>query len=901
MKLPLSWLSDYTSIEGVSPREYDAALTMSGSKVEEVVNLGAEIENVVVGRVAEMSRHPNSDHMWVCQMDVGDETTQICTGAWNVHVGDLVPVAKHKSTLPGGVKITKGKLRGEQSNGMLCSLKELSLDTHNAPYAVIKAAAILNDYSCLKGEKPSLPETLVPGDKIFGKVHTAKVLAVETTAYSQYALTVDLGKGEERLSTDCANIHEGDFVAVDTGSNTVLTLAGLRAQPAEFPHCIEDGIFILNEEGANPGDDIRKVLGLDDLVAEFEITSNRPDCLSVIGLARETAATFNRPLTIPEPKVTGCGGDIRQELSVEVLEPTLCPRYTAKLVKNIKIEPSPAWMRQRLHAAGVRPINNIVDITNYVMLEYGQPMHAFDYSCLANGEIVVRRPKPGESIETLDGQSRAITPEMLAICDGSKPVAIAGVMGGANSEITDQTRTVVFESACFHGPTIRVTAKALGMRTEASGRFEKGLDPKQTLPAVLRACELVEQLGAGEVIDGMIDVDFSSPEPETLPFEPEKMNALLGLSLSADEQKKILERLYFKVEDGKVIVPSFRTDIHRMCDLAEEVARIYGYNNIPTRLYAGETVQGGLSARQRMERAAGQVCLAAGFDQSMTFSFVSPKIYDRIGLPADDPRRLSVTICNPLGEDCSIMRTTVLPSMLDSLAHNHAHRNPAVSLYEVGTVYHPVIVNGKIDANQLPHEEKILTLGTYGRMDFFAFKGVIEAICRRLDVKNVRFTPDSENPSYHPGRCAKVYSSDTLLGTFGAIHPTVAKNFGLSGEVLAAELALDALCDCAETVKLYQPLPKFPASTRDIAVIVEDSIPVAALEDAIRRSAGAILENVTLFDVYRGNQVPEGKKSVAYSLIMRAADRTLTDDECDAAQRRAVGALETEFHAVLRG
>ena len=901
MKLPLSWLSDYTSIEGVSPREYDAALTMSGSKVEEVVNLGAEIENVVVGRVAEMSRHPNSDHMWVCQMDVGDETTQICTGAWNVHVGDLVPVAKHKSTLPGGVKITKGKLRGEQSNGMLCSLKELSLDTHNAPYAVIKAAAILNDYSCLKGEKPSLPETLVPGDKIFGKVHTAKVLAVETTAYSQYALTVDLGKGEERLSTDCANIHEGDFVAVDTGSNTVLTLAGLRAQPAEFPHCIEDGIFILNEEGANPGDDIRKVLGLDDLVAEFEITSNRPDCLSVIGLARETAATFNRPLTIPEPKVKGCGGDIRQELSVEVLEPTLCPRYTAKLVKNIKIEPSPAWMRQRLHAAGVRPINNIVDITNYVMLEYGQPMHAFDYSCLANGEIVVRRPKPGESIETLDGQSRAITPEMLAICDGSKPVAIAGVMGGANSEITDQTRTVVFESACFHGPTIRVTAKALGMRTEASGRFEKGLDPKQTLPAVLRACELVEQLGAGEVIDGMIDVDFSSPEPETLPFEPEKMNALLGLSLSADEQKKILERLYFKVENDKVIVPSFRTDIHRMCDLAEEVARIYGYNNIPTRLYAGETVQGGLSARQRMERAAGQVCLAAGFDQSMTFSFVSPKIYDRIGLPADDPRRLSVTICNPLGEDCSIMRTTVLPSMLDSLAHNHAHRNPAVSLYEVGTVYHPVIVNGKIDANQLPHEEKILTLGTYGRMDFFAFKGVIEAICRRLDVKNVRFTPDSENPSYHPGRCAKVYSSDTLLGTFGAIHPTVAKNFGLSGEVLAAELALDALYDCAETVKLYQPLPKFPASTRDIAVIVEDSVPVAALEDAIRRSAGAILENVALFDVYRGNQVPEGKKSVAYSLIMRAADRTLTDDECDAAQQRAVGALETEFHAVLRG
>lgn len=901
MKLPLSWLSDYTSIEGISPREYDAALTMSGSKVEEVVNLGAEIENVVVGRIAEMTRHPNSDHMWVCQMDVGDETTQICTGAWNVHVGDLVPVAKHKSTLPGGVKITKGKLRGETSNGMLCSLKELALDTHNAPYAAIRAAAILNDYSCLKGEKPSLPETLTPGDKIFGKVHIAKVLAVKTTAYSQYALTVDLGKGEEQLSTGCANIHEGDFLAVDTGSGAVLTPADLRAQPAEFPHCIEDGIFILNEEGAKPGDDIRKVLGLDELVAEFEITSNRPDCLSVIGLARETAATFGRPLTIPEPQVRGCGGDIREQLSVEILEPTLCPRYTAKLVKNIRIEPSPAWMRQRLHAAGVRPINNIVDITNYVMLEYGQPMHAFDYACLTGGEIVVRRPRPGEAIETLDGQSRAITPEMLAICDGTKPVAIAGVMGGANSEITGQTRMVVFESACFHGPTIRVTAKELGMRTEASGRFEKGLDPKQTVPAVLRACELVEQLGAGEVIDGMIDVDFSSPEPEALPFEPEKMNALLGLQLSEGEQKALLERLYFKVEGGKVIVPSFRTDIHRMCDLAEEVARLYGYNNIPTRLYAGETVQGGLSPRQRMERAVGEVCRAAGFDQSMTFSFVSPKGYDRIALPADDPRRLSVTICNPLGEDCSIMRTTVLPSMLDSLAHNHAHRNPAVSLYEIGTVYHPVVVDGRVDADQLPHEEKILTLGSYGCMDFFSLKGVVEAVCRRLDIPEIRFVPDAANPSYHPGRCAKVYAGETLLGTFGAIHPTVAAGFDLPGEVLAAELMLDALYACAGTVKLYQPLPKFPASTRDIAVVVDDGVPVAALADAIRRAAGAILERVTLFDVYRGSQVPEGKKSVAYSLSLRAADRTLTDEECDNAQRKAVGALETEFHAVLRG
>ncbi len=901
MKLPLSWLSDYTSIDGISPREYDAALTMSGSKVEEVVNLGAEIDNVVVGRIAEMVRHPNSDHMWVCQIDVGTEMTQICTGAWNIHTGDLIPTAKHKSTLPGGIKITKGKLRGELSNGMLCSLKELGLDTHNAPYAVIQAAAILNDYTCPKGEKPSLPETLTPGAKLFGKVVTAKVLAVKTTGYSQYALTVDLGGGAESVSTSCANIHEDDFVAVDTGRGTVCTLADLRARQEEFPHCIEDGIFVLNEADAKPGDDIRKILGLDELVAEFEITSNRPDCMSVIGLARETAATFSRPLNIPTPAVKGCGGDIREQLSVEVLEPVLCPRYTAKLVKNIKIEPSPAWMRQRLHAAGVRPINNIVDITNYVMLEYGQPMHAFDYACLSDGRIVVRRPQPGEAIQTLDGQSRAITPEMLAICDGSRPVAIAGVMGGANSEITEETRTVVFESACFHGPTVRITAKSLGMRTEASGRFEKGLDPKNTMPAVLRACELVEQLDAGEVIDGVIDVDFSDAEPKTLPFEPEKMNTLLGLDLSADEQAQILERLYFKVADGKVTIPSFRTDIARMCDLAEEVARIYGYNKIPTRLYAGETVQGGLTPRQLMERTAGDVCLSAGFDQSMTFSFVSPKVYDSIALPADDPRRLSVTITNPLGEDFSVMRTTVLPSLLGSLAHNYAHRNPSVSLYEAGTVYHPVVTDGKVDASQLPQEERILTLGSYGRLEFYAFKGVIEAICRRLNVTGVSFTPDSENPSYHPGRCAKVWSGDTLLGCFGTVHPTVAKGFGLSGEVLAAELALDALYACAETVKLYQPLPKFPASTRDIAVLVDDSIPVAKLEAAIRGAAGSILENVTLFDVYKGSQVPEGKKSAAYSLCLRASDRTLTDEECDAAMQKAVRALETEFHAVLRG
>lgn len=802
MKLPLSWLKDYTNIDGVTPKEYDARLTMSGSKVEEVYYLGAEIDNVVTGKILSVVDHPDSDHLKICQLDVGQgEPVQIVTGAPNVtpdSVGEVCPVCLHKSTLPGGVKITKGKLRGVPSNGMMCSFQELGLSHGCVPYAC------------------------------------------------------------------------------------------------------ENGILFL-PEGTPVGEDIKKVLGLDDWVADFEITSNRPDCLSVIGLARETAATFDRPFAVKTPVVHGCGGDIRTQMSVEVRDPDLCPRYTARLVKNIKIEPSPAWMRERLHACGVRPINNIVDITNYVMLEYGQPMHAFDYTCLSDGKIVVRRARNGESIQTLDGVDHDLTDSMLAICDNDKPVAVAGVMGGANSEIEEDTRTVVFESACFHGATVRVTAKALGMRTEASGRFEKGLDPRMTLDAVNRACELVEQLGAGEVVDGVIDVDHSDPAPVRLPFEPEQMNGLLGLNLSAAEQQACLEKLGFAVENGEVIVPSFRTDIARMCDLAEEVARMYGYDKIPTTLYAGEMVQGEFTPKQQAERAASLICREAGFDEAMTHSFISPKFYDMIGWAENDPRRISTTILNPLGEDFSIMRTTVLPSMLDSLAHNHAHRNPTASLFEMGTVYLPVIRDGKADPDVLPCEQKVLTLGTYGRLSFFQFKGVIEALCRELNIKGLQFAPQKNNPSYHPGRCADVLAGGEVIGVFGAIHPTVAARYGLSGEVLTAELQFEKLFAAIETEKLYHPLPKFPASTRDIAVLVDDSVPAAAMQAAIEQAAGAILESVKLFDVYKGKGIPEGKKSVAYSLSMRAADRTLTDEECDKAMKNALAALERSFGAVLRG
>ena len=802
MKLPLSWLKDYTNIDGVTPKEYDARLTMSGSKVEEVYYLGAEIDNVVTGKILSVVDHPDSDHLKICQLDVGQgEPVQIVTGAPNVtpdSVGEVCPVCLHKSTLPGGVKITKGKLRGVPSNGMMCSFQELGLSHGCVPYAC------------------------------------------------------------------------------------------------------ENGILFL-PEGTPVGEDIKKVLGLDDWVADFEITSNRPDCLSVIGLARETAATFDRPFAVKTPVVHGCGGDIRTQMSVEVRDPDLCPRYTARLVKNIKIEPSPAWMRERLHACGVRPINNIVDITNYVMLEYGQPMHAFDYTCLSDGKIVVRRARNGESIQTLDGVDHDLTDSMLAICDNDKPVAVAGVMGGANSEIEEDTRTVVFESACFHGATVRVTAKALGMRTEASGRFEKGLDPRMTLDADNRACELVEQLGAGEVVDGVIDVDHSDPAPVRLPFEPEQMNGLLGLNLSAAEQQACLEKLGFAVENGEVIVPSFRTDIARMCDLAEEVARMYGYDKIPTTLYAGEMVQGEFTPKQQAERAASLICREAGFDEAMTHSFISPKFYDMIGWAENDPRRISTTILNPLGEDFSIMRTTVLPSMLDSLAHNHAHRNPTASLFEMGTVYLPVIRDGKADPDVLPCEQKVLTLGTYGRLSFFQFKGVIEALCRELNIRGLQFAPQKNNPSYHPGRCADVLVGGEVTGVFGAIHPTVAARYGLSGEVLTAELQFEKLFAAIETEKLYHPLPKFPASTRDIAVLVDDSVPAAAMQAAIEQAAGAILENVKLFDVYKGKGIPEGKKSVAYSLSMRAADRTLTDEECDKAMKNALAALESNFGAVLRG
>ena len=764
-------------------------MTMSGSKVEATHDPSGEIKNVVVGRVQSIERLPDSDHLWVCLADVGKEgPVQIVTGAQNVKAGDIVPVALHKSRLPGGVKIEKGKIRGVKSEGMLCSLVELKLDLHDFPYAE------------------------------------------------------------------------------------------------------EDGIFIMREE-CSPGDDIRGVIGADDSIVEFEITSNRPDCLSVIGLARESAATFGTELTLPVPAVKGSGGDIGELLSIEIANPELCPRYTARMIKNIKIEPSPKWMRQRLRAAGVRPINNIVDITNYVMLEYGQPMHAFDYACIDGDKIIVRTAAEGEVMNTLDGTPRALSTDMLVIADSKKPVGVAGVMGGENSEITENTSYAVFESATFNGVSVRKTATALGMRTDASSRFEKGLDVENTYPAVQRACQLVEMLGAGEVVDGIIDVRAKESAPVTLPLDAERINKLLGTEIDERFMTETLQRLGFTVCDGVVTVPSWRGDVEHYTDLAEEIARFYGYEVIEPTLHSGSPT-GGFTPRQSAERLIGQLCRGMGFSEICTYSFFGQTDLDKVRLPADSPLRSGVVILNPLGEDTSLMRTLTLPSMLGALEKNRGHRIQSAWLYELAKVF--------IDkGGRLPDERLIITLGAYGDCDFFKIKGACETLLREMRVADVRFMAERDNLSYHPGRTAAVYSGQARLGVVGQVHPEAAKNYGLN-DTFAAELDFQAIFECAGDDTVYTPLPKFPSITRDIALVCDLSVTAAELSGCISRSGGKLLRSVQFFDVYTGSQVPEGKKSVAFSLTLRSDEQTLKDEQADETMKNILSALSSELDAVIR-
>ena len=795
MKLNRKWLNEeFVDLSHVSDKEYVDTMTVFGQKVETYERMDAEIRNVIVGRVESIVPHPNSDHMFICQVNVGqEELVQIVTGAQNVKQGDLVPAALHNSWLPGGVHITKGKLRGEKSNGMLCSFAELGLTQNDLPDA--------------------------------------------------YA----------------------------------------------------DGIWILNDEDCKPGDDINLVIGNDDTIVDFEITNNRPDCYSIIGLARESAAAFGMKMRHHDPVVKGSNaGDIYDLLDVEVPAEALCNRYSSRMVANVKIGPSPKWLRQRLRANGVRPINNIVDITNYVMLEYGQPMHAFDYRYVSSGKIVVREAREGETLTTLDGNVRQLKEGMLVIADDDKAIGLAGIMGGENSEIMDDTTMVVFESANFNGTSIRQTALALGMRTEASGKFEKSLDPMMTIPALQRACELVEMLECGDVLGGIIDIINYVPEQKTLPLEPEKINKLLGTEISREDMVKYLELLEISVEGNEIIVPSFRPDLNLMADIAEEVGRSFGYNEIPITAFKTST-QGGYSPEMKLEAKAGTLCRGLGYSEIITYSFVSPTIFDQIRLSADSPLRNSMKIQNPLGEDTSIMRTIALPSMLEILGRNSAYHNKSVKLYELAKVYLPT------EGSALPQEPKKLLLGTYGFGEtFFTLKGELEAIFTGLRLKKASYRAMKDNPSYHPGRCAQVSIDGIDVGVLGQVHPVVAKNYGIDAEVYCAEINFTALLSLQLPDATYVPLPKYPSVSRDLALVCAEEVTVAQVEEVISASAGKLLRGIRLFDIYRGTGIPEGKKSMAFSLELRADDRTLTDADSEGVVTKVLAALADKLGAALR-
>jgi len=793
MNLPIEWLKEFVPSLNTDPKHYSDVMTDTGSKVEGYEVLGEEVQNVKVGKINKIERHPDADRLVVCQVDIGiGNDIQIITAATNVFEGALVPVAVAPAHVMGG-EIKKTKMRGIESNGMFCSISELGLTLNDMPYA------------------------------------------------------------------------------------------------------IEDGILILKEE-CKPGDDIKELLKLEDTVVEFEITSNRPDCLSVIGLARETAASFNLPAVYHTPVVKGSGDSVENYISVEVKDVEKCPRYSARFVKNVKIEPSPLWLRMRLRAAGVRPINNIVDITNYVMLEYGQPMHAFDYVCLDGSKIIVRTASEGEVFKSLDDKDHTLSSDMLVIADEKKAVALAGVMGGANSEIKDSTTSVVFESANFMGASVRTTARDCGMRTESSARFEKGLDPEMTMLALDRACELVELLGAGEVVDGVVDVYGKKPEQTVLPLECDRINKFLGVDLDEKYMTEILERLDFKIENGNIFVPSFRADVACMNDVAEEIIRIHGYNTIESTLFASDVKAGLPTPTQAYRRSMCNLLCAMGFDEIYTFSFISPKYYDKIALSKDSPLRRSVVISNPLGEDTSVMRTTALPSMLEVLAHNNNHHSDAVSLYEMAKVYIP-----DADEKNLPEEKFKVMAGFYGNGDFYRMKGVCQTILDDAGIVDCEYRSTSENTAFHPGRCAEIYASDgSMIGVFGEIHPEVANTYGIECAVYVAELDFNTLFAHSNFDKKYKHLPKFPVVTRDFAFVCAEELEVGAIEKVMKKAGGKLVEDIKLFDVYRGAQVPEGMKSLAFKVIMRSPDHTLTDEESDKVTKKILTLLERELGLTLR-
>ena len=798
MNTSLSWIKAYVPDLDVTAQEYTDAMTLSGTKVENYEELDADLDKIVVGQIDKIEKHPDADKLIVCQVNVGTESIQIVTGAPNVKEGDKVPVVlaggrvagghEPGSRVAGGIKIKKGKLRGIESNGMMCSIEEL-------------------------------------------------------------------------------------------GSSRDM-----------YPDAPENGIYILPQD-TEVGADVVKLLGLDDVVFEYEITSNRVDCYSVVGIAREAAATFRKTFCPPQVTPTGNDEDVNDYIKVTVKDTDLCPRYCARVVKNIKIGPSPKWMQRRLASVGIRPINNLVDITNYVMEEYGQPMHAYDLDTIAGHEIIVKRAEEGEKFTTLDGQERQMDPSVLMICDGEKSVGIAGIMGGENSMITDDVKTMLFEAACFDGTNIRKSSKKVGLRTDASGKFEKGLDPNNAQAAIDRACQLVEEMGAGEVVGGMVDVYGKKKEPVRVPFDADEINALLGTDISREDMLSYFRMIDLEYDEktNEVIAPTFRHDLFRLADLAEEVARFYGYDNIPTTLPKGEATTGKLSFKLRIEEVARSVAEYCGFSQGMTYSFESPKVFDKLLLPADAPERRAISIMNPLGEDYSIMRTLSLNGMLTSLATNYNRRNKNVRLYELGNIYLPK----ELPLTELPEERMQFTLGMYGEGDFFSMKGVVEEFLEKagLNQKEV-YDPKAGKTFLHPGRQANIIYDGTVIGYLGEVHPDVADTYGIGERAYVAVIDMPEVVSRANFDRKYEGIARFPAVTRDISMVMPKEIMVGQVEKVIEDKGGQYLESYALFDLYEGAQIKEGHKSVAYSIVFRAKDRTLEEADVSKAMDAILGALE---------
>ena len=798
MNTSLSWIKAYVPELEVTAQEFTDAMTLSGSKVEGFTKMDADLEKIVIGQIKKIEKHPDADKLIICQVDIGEESPiQIVTGAPNVKEGDKVPVVLdggrvaggHDGKMtPGGIRIKKGKLRGIESNGMMCSIEEL-------------------------------------------------------------------------------------------GSTRDM-----------YPEAPEYGIYIFPET-AEVGADAIEVLGLHDVEFEFEITSNRVDCYSTLGLARETAATFHKEFKAPEVHVKGCGGDVNDYIKVEVQDHDLCSRYCARVVKNIRLAPSPEWMQRRLASVGIRPINNVVDITNYVMEEYGQPMHAYDLDKIADKKIVVRRAAHDEKFVTLDGQERTLDENVLMICDGEKAVGMAGIMGGENSMITDDVKTMLFEAACFDGTNIRLSSKRVGLRTDASGKFEKGLDPNNAQAAIDRACQLIEELDAGDVVNGTVDVYPVKREPVRIPFEPDRINALLGTDISKEQMLEYYKPIELEYDEktNEIVAPTFRQDLFRTADLAEEVARFFGYDNIPTTLPRGEATTGKLPFYLRIEAVARDIAEFCGFSQGMTYSFESPKVFDKLLLPEDARERQAIVISNPLGEDFSIMRTTSLNGMLTSLATNYNRRNKNVRLYEMGNIYLPK----SLPLTELPDERMQFTLGMYGDGDFFSMKGVVEEFLDKIGMHlKETYDPNAGKSFLHPGRQSNIIYDGTVIGYLGEVHPTVAATYGIGERAYVAVLDMPSIVPMATFDRKYEGIAKFPAVTRDISMVVPKNVLVGQIEEVIAVRGGQILENYELFDIYEGSQIKGGYKSVAYSLTFRAKDRTLTDTEISASMKKILNGLE---------